>query len=482
MLALSSFRRNSGDRRRKAMNATIATVLGAALLVTGLAVQGATQQAEQAMVGSQASLARLHFDELIELPLALDRIAVWLPAGSSELLGVPGWQVLQLEAPVDAPGLAAALGCDDISPLLDRGGPLFLTRDVLVQIEPEIESAGVESVRVASIPYRITYIPPTGLYLGGIAYGINDVDDVVGASGIVEPYLYSGDGGRVIVLPQLAQMTEGAAYTINDQGMIAGESAYRPAIWIASEGSSYAVQGLPIVPGDQAGRVNDLSDAGVAVGLSDNGWRELPAVWQPRDDGYALSVLSPWVDPESGQVDSDAAASAVHESGDVVVGYSVIYGLSRAVMWTRRDGVFGRPQELLGLGGHGWAAGAVDINSAGVVAGWSLDPDAYVEHAVIWIDGQVVDLGTLPGHRAYANAISDAGVVVGEALSVTGGGTAFVAVNGAMYPLDASAVVNLDGWDRLLSATDINNSGSISCYGVIGGFLQSCRLDLVEGP
>ena len=64
------------------------------------------------------------------------------------------------------------------------------------------------------------------------------------------------------------------------------------------------------------------------------------------------------------------------------------------------------------------------INAAGMVAGFSetgaIDPsfDFPPEfHAVVWKDGQIIDLGTFGGTLSYANALNDRGQVVGFALN-----------------------------------------------------------------
>lgn len=69
-------------------------------------------------------------------------------------------------------------------------------------------------------------------------------------------------------------------------------------------------------------------------------------------------------------------------------------------------------EDLGTLGGAG--SGALAINDAGVIVGWSLvsgnDP---AQHAAVWDHGVVTDLGTLVGRNTQATAISRKGAVVG---------------------------------------------------------------------
>jgi len=65
------------------------------------------------------------------------------------------------------------------------------------------------------------------------------------------------------------------------------------------------------------------------------------------------------------------------------------------------------------------------INASGMVTGFSatgavdltFEEFPWVIHAVVWKEGQIIDLGTFGGTSSYANAINDRGQVVGFALN-----------------------------------------------------------------
>jgi probable HAF family extracellular repeat protein len=112
----------------------------------------------------------------------------------------------------------------------------------------------------------------------------------------------------------------------------------------------------------------------------------------------------------------------------------------------------------LNFAGHGGSA-ATDINDRGVAVGYTETlPDSCCTgwwHAVVWQDGQITDLGTLSqahGSRSVANAVNEAGVVVGWSWDPQEG----------LLPVAAGWK---DGAGRQLwapgTATDINDGGTV---------------------
>jgi len=103
----------------------------------------------------------------------------------------------------------------------------------------------------------------------------------------------------------------------------------------------------------------------------------------------------------------------------------------------------------------------LDINENGQGVGRYTTSDG-VPKSFIYKDGQTVDLGILPGgNLCYANALNDNGWVVGMA---TYNGSSyldthgFVYCDGLMYDLNDIVDSSGDGWN-IFSVTGINNSG-----------------------
>jgi probable HAF family extracellular repeat protein len=104
--------------------------------------------------------------------------------------------------------------------------------------------------------------------------------------------------------------------------------------------------------------------------------------------------------------DVSTAGRAISPSG-LVVGDAE--NNLQAFFWSTAQGLRGLPH----LQGGAYSV-AMGINATGIIAGYSTYNEIENEHAVLWINGKIQDLGTLPGgDEGWANAINASGQVVG---------------------------------------------------------------------
>ncbi len=147
-------------------------------------------------------------------------------------------------------------------------------------------------------------------------------------------------------------------------------------------------------------------------------------------------------------------AEDVSDTGQVVGWSHINGGNSRAFLWEN-----GTMQNLGTFGGR--SSAAYGINNAGQVVGFAeivdnSDPQDpyYYQHAFLWQNGAMQDLGTLGGKLSYAYGINDAGQVVGQSEYRNDAGHAFLWQNGTMQDLGT-----LGGTSSLAYA--INNAGQV---------------------
>lgn len=128
---------------------------------------------------------------------------------------------------------------------------------------------------------------------------------------------------------------------------------------------------------------------------------------------------------------------------------------------------------LHGLGGP--ITLAIAVNNQGVAVGQSFLADGSTFHAVMWQNGMLSDLKTLPDDFAsLANGINSKGQVVGTSFSAAFSPRAFVWQNGAMTDLNTLIPAG-SGW-VLIAANGINDMGQIVGNGFLSGELHAFLL------
>lgn len=289
------------------------------------------------------------------------------------------------------------------------------------------------------------------------AHGLNSSGVVVGNTGMTD-----GGGYRacvwfdtdITILESLANVDD-HAQAINELGDIAGwgqtEAYLHPLLW--SDGAMYELPAL----GGIVAYARDINDSGLIVGESeyepDNRWVHA-TLWENMQ-AIDLGTFEDY---------GVSTALGINNRGQIV-GYSWKESIhhNHAFLW--QDGV------MTDLGAFGWPydeSAAKDINDAGDIVGQADDTGGH-GHAVLWQDGQIRDIHR-PGYgdASGALAINNVGQIVGWV-----GYTVFSS-SGAIWDAQHGLrdlndlVPPFNGW-IVETARDINDAGQIAAAGPIKG-------------
>lgn len=285
---------------------------------------------------------------------------------------------------------------------------------------------------------------------GGIAQKVNDPGTIVGAADAAfVPTQFGGfyhqHAFRKLPNASLEDLgtlggLDSRAYSINNAGMIVGESftsSGNAAFRWTQGGGMVALQRLS---GSGADRAMDVNDAGTVVGSRDF---KQALKWSPP--AYTVSVLPPL--PGADQAD----ARGINGSGDIVgASYWTVSGSTvraQATLWPA-DGSAPVPVPLAST--HNSAI-ALDLNDDGIIVGGLLNyaPGSSSGFtAVFWPSPSAAP--TLTGAPGFAQGISNNDLIVGGQ-----GGGAFI----------YSSETGLQSLGGTATALAVNPSGLVVGYG-----------------
>lgn len=185
----------------------------------------------------------------------------------------------------------------------------------------------------------------------------------------------------------------------------------------------------------------------------------LPVIWSKNGVIQALSLY---------QGDTEGAAFGVSNRGEVVGSsgicgpfnpyYSLPFVAQHAMLW--RNG------QAIDLGNLGGAVNnaALAISDRGVIVGTSGVPGDIYNHAFLWHKGKMRDLGTLSGQVISAGlAVNNRRQVAGVSIDANGNLHAFLWQRGVMFDLNTLVAGNAPLYLR--QGFGINNRGEIVGYG-----------------
>ena len=268
-----------------------------------------------------------------------------------------------------------------------------------------------------------------------------------------EAFIWSG--GTLVTLDLPSGVTSAAAADIDQAGRVVGSYVVTGigARAFLYDGGLFTELG--VLPGGMISGARALNQAGQVVGWSHNpvtGPMQ-PFLWEAG----SMTVLEVPIGPNGSANDINALGDVVGWMGDSVVQNAY------AVLWRNGNGATELPAPIGAL-----TSVAEAINNGGEVAGWGLVPESGfpfgVTRAFLWNDGNVINLGTLPGFdRSGAVHINEAGQAVGRSWGLEGNPNvshAFLWDDGMMLDLNDLIAVNLGlvvTW-----ANAINDQGQIT--------------------
>jgi probable HAF family extracellular repeat protein len=281
-----------------------------------------------------------------------------------------------------------------------------------------------------------------------VAYDINNSGQVVGysypATGTMHAVLWNN--GKLTDLKKPGAIPYNDAPGINNAGQIVCN--LNPGRGVGGRCTYLWQNGTVINIGlcdhTDTSSVTAINNAGQVAGFD----VQRAFVWQSGFTYYQKTL---------GSTNSHSRALDINDRQQVVGYSSTDSGHQHAVLWQN--------QKVIDLGTlpGGTNSAALGINNFWKIVGWSNTSTGY-KHAVLWQKRRITDLGTLDGNATTATAINDRGTVVGYSFAPSNGNSeiplhAFVWRNGIMRNLNNLLPTN-SGWE-LTAAYGINDRGQI---------------------
>lgn len=303
----------------------------------------------------------------------------------------------------------------------------------------------------AQAPYAYAITPVlTGNYAAINAFGINNRGDVVGSvyQSSLESYGVLYANGVATRLGTLGG-TAGTAYDINDNGVAVGYSTTAAGVYHATLYRNGTVTDLTPGLGEESS-ASAINNAGVAVGAfqCNCGLENRASIFY---NGQVVNL---------GTLDGGrfSGATDINAAGDIVGWSSLENGLDHAILY--RNGVM---TDLGAFGGNTSSAAA--INDRGQIVGGIQRSLPQESRGFLWEDGGATLLPTLPGYGSEPIGLNNSGLVVG----ILYGPASLLDFHGVLWqdgqPVLLDSLIDPAlGW-TITQASDVNDAGQIAATG-----------------
>ena len=254
-----------------------------------------------------------------------------------------------------------------------------------------------------------------------IAFDINNPGQVVGrstkATGAHHAVLW--DNGTITDLGMLPDDDFSEARAINNQGEIVGLSGPHAVLW---DNDTITDLGMPSY--DEDAIATGINERGQIIGTSGGPFSAPHATFWENGTITDLGIVATWFDPTASSVGrlDFSHAYGINERGQIV-GVSTTSTGVHAVLWEN-----GSITDLGTLPGHNYSE-ALGINERGQIMGlsgvWADGCNAGECSAVLWENGTIRDLGIPMSSWGLASGINNRGQVVFASFQSYLGGEGF---------------------------------------------------------
>ncbi|SRR5579859_1143954 len=317
---------------------------------------------------------------------------------------------------------------------------------------------------IVTTPIALSY---NGLVSFNYAVTLNDSGIVVGSgTSSFETVGATWQAGTVVSLAPLSTDTSANGYSIDDSGVVVGQS-------LSAAGTHHAVSWVngsvtALTDFGYGSRADAISlQGGLIVGSAQTSTGLDEAVeWQ----NGAITVLGT-LPGGSGFSNSVASRALGVNNANQVVGIALTSSdVDHAFLWQN-----GTMTDLGTLSG-GTASEAVAINASGTIVGFGTNA-SNVEQAIQWVNNTATQLANLTtGGSSEAEGINDSGVIVGYSTTTSGLDHAVIWQNGTVLDLNTLLPAN-SPW-VLNVARGINNEGQVVGTATYDGYSVQFTLTL----